>query len=244
MRFLLSLLLLLPWISSAQVVVPTRRLGGAPPSDLKIWVDGSQLTSAQNTILSPWADLSGNANNINQAQGNMLVKTNIQNGYRGVDFPNGVGGRSVGPTIAANGPWTVICAFVMTSPANAAGARALQMNAGNFGLGAASSGTTFRLVWVNGGTVVINTAATIGVPRVHVITAATNPVTKWIIGNYSFVNTTNAGPPGTLFSLGSDTVAEPMTGQWLEFRMYNRVLTQLEVDRSIHYMLGKWAIAP
>lgn len=245
MKLLPLLLVLVPWLASAQAVVPNRRMGGSPPTaSLKVWLDANVLTGANDSALSPWNDISGNANNLNAAAGTMLVKTASQAGRRTVRFNNGVGGRTVGPSFVATGPWTVVCGFVMDSPASGAAGRALQMNTGNFGLGAAASGTTYRLVWVNGGTVVLTTSAAISTPRVHVITAATTPVTRWIIGNYSFLNSTNAGPPGTLFSLGQDTIGEPMNGNWFEFLMYDRVLTGLEIDQCIRYMNSKWQLTP
>lgn len=225
----------------SQVVAPNRRLNGYPPTQgLVIWVDASILTSAQDTILSPWADLSGNANNINPQLGNMLVKTNSQNGFRTVRFNNGVAGRSVGPSFSAGGPWSVACAFKMDAAPGSA-QRALQMFSSNFGLGSNGTANDMRLVWVNGGTVVMPIVASVIVPRVHIITTASTPFTQWKVGT-SFNTTTNATTPAGVFSMGADTIAEPMFGNWFEFMCWNRVLSPLEQDQARNYMTSKWAL--
>lgn len=210
-----------------------------PPTDMVIWLDASILTSADNTIINPWLDLTANHNDFAFA-GNALVRTNIQNGFRGVYLGNGVGGTSAGPNFAAGGPFTCVCVFKLDAGPQASNRRALQSFTTNFGLGANNGVNDLRCVWVNVGVTVLTKVASETPARCHVVTTQASG-TRWICG--TITDQSDPNPlPGNKLCLGAVTIAEPMWGHWFELRVFNRVLTNTEITTTMNYLKSKWAL--
>lgn len=210
-----------------------------PPTDMVIWLDASILVAGDNTIINPWLDLTANHNDFSFT-GNALVRTNIQNGFRGVYLDNGVGGTAAGPNFAAGGPFTIVAVFKLDAGPAVSNRRALQSFTTNFGLGANNGVNDLRCVWANGGVTVLSTVASETPARCHVVTTQAAG-TRWICG--TITDQSDARPlPGNKLCLGAVTIAEPMWGHWFELRVFSRVLTNAEITTTMAVLKTKWAL--
>lgn len=215
---------------------------GAPaaPTDMVIWVDASILTEADGVAISPWLDLSGNANNLVVTAGSLVVKTNIQNGLRGVLLGAGAGATSSGPTFAVGGPMTLI--GVWKHQVGPGITRAVNMLTGNLGIGT-NSDTQLRCVWVNGVTTNLTqliTAASTARVQTFISPNSGASTAQWIVQGGGAVTTGNEMPGGRIGIGRTATTAENMLGHWFELRVWDRILTASEITATVNLLTSKW----